>query len=427
MIENPAISIHPATLGGSISAIPSKSAAHRLFIAASLADRPSQWHLPTSSIDIDTTLACMQALGAEIARDGETVSITPIDQAWRAATIDCQESGSTLRFLLPVSAALGTSADFIGHGRLPERPIADILNVLQQLGATTTNDHLPLTIRGPLHGGAVALPGHISSQYLTGLLLAAPLLDEDLDITLTTPLQSRPYIDLTLDVLRRFGVTVEEDGSHFHVAANARYTLPEGETTIEGDWSNASFFLAAGALSAPVTMTGLDLASSQGDKAILDLLRGFGAKVDIIDNAIHVSPAPLKAQTISVKEIPDALPILAVIAAQAEGTTTFTDIERLRLKESDRIATTTALLEAMGVSCSSDAHALHVTGTNQLHGGCTVDSAGDHRIAMAAAIAALNGDAPITLIGAEAVRKSYPHFFDDYSSLGGVCDGISDR
>lgn len=418
--------LSPATLGGTIAAIPSKSAAHRLFIAASLADRPSTWNLPTSSIDIDTTLACMQALGAEILREGSTVHITPIESTWRAATIDCQESGSTLRFLLPVSAALGTSADFIGRGRLPERPISEILEVLKTLGATVTNDHLPLTISGPLHGGAVELPGHISSQYLTGLLLAAPLLDEDLDITLTTPLQSRPYIDLTLDVLHQFGVTVEEDGSHFHVPANARYTLPEGPLTIEGDWSNASFFLAAGALSAPVTMTGLDLKSSQGDKAIIDLLRTFGATIALHkDGAITVSPAPLSAQTISVKEIPDALPILAVIAAQAEGTSVFTDIERLRLKESDRIATTTALLTAMGVHCESDAHELRVTGVRQLHGGCTVDSAGDHRIAMAAAIAALNCDAPIALTGAEAVRKSYPHFFHDYTSLGGVCDGLT--
>lgn len=425
MRENLVISIHPASLSGTIGAIPSKSAAHRLFIAASLADAPSHWTLPTSSVDIDTTLACLQALGAEIERNGTQVAITPIGQPWRAATIDCQESGSTLRFLLPVSAALGTSADFIGRGRLPERPISEILTVLTQLGAQTSADHLPLTLSGTLHGGQVELPGHISSQYLTGLLLAAPLLDDALDVTLTTPLQSRPYIDLTLDVLRRFGIDVQEDGTHFHVAADAHYQLPADAGTIEGDWSNAAFFLAAGALSAPITMTGLDLASSQGDKAILDLLRGFGAKVGVAgDGAITISPAPLKAQTISVKEIPDALPILACIAAQAEGTTTFCDIERLRLKESDRIASTTALLEAMGVPCESDAQHFRVTGVKKLHGGCTVDSAGDHRIAMAAAIAALNADAPVTLIGANAVSKSYPHFFNDYVSLGGVCDGI---
>ena len=417
--------LSPASLGGTIAAIPSKSAAHRIFIAASLADRSSQWQLPTSSIDIDTTLDCMKALGADITREGSTINITPIQQVRDAALINCCESGSTLRFLLPVSAALGGSAAFVGEGRLPERPISEILNVLHTLGATTTSEHLPLTISGPLHGGTVSLPGHISSQYLTGLLLAAPLLNEALDITLTTPLQSRPYIDLTLDVLRRFGVAVEEDGSHFHVAADAAYCLPEnGGCTIEGDWSNAAFFLAAGALSAPVTMTGLDLSSSQGDKAIVELLRGFGANVQISDDAITIAPAPLQAQTISVKEIPDALPILSVIAAQAEGTTVFTDIERLRLKESDRIATTSAMLTAMGVPCESDEHTMRVTGIKQLHGGCSVDSANDHRIAMAAAIAALNCDAPITLTGANAVNKSYPHFFNDYASLGGVCDGI---
>ena len=417
----------PGPRTGSVRIPASKSQAHRLLICAALGAQPVALQCDGVSADIAATARCLRALGADITDDGAgTFHIIPIAGEMPVhADLLCGESGSTLRFLLPVSAALGTSADFIGRGRLPERPIAEILKVLEQLGATTTNDHLPLTISGPLHGGAVELPGHISSQYLTGLLLAAPLLDEDLDITLSTPLQSRPYIDLTLDILRRFGVEVREDGSHFHVAADARYVLPEGETAIEGDWSNAAFFLAAGALSAPVTMTGLDLHSSQGDKAIVDLLRGFGATVDCHeDGAVTVSPAPLSAQTISVKEIPDALPILAVIAAQAEGTTVFTDIERLRLKESDRIATTTALLEAMGVHCESDAHEMRVTGVTQLHGGCTVSSAGDHRIAMAAAIAALNCDAPVTLTGAEAVRKSYPHFFQDYSSLGGVCDGI---
>lgn len=416
--------LSPATLGGCIAAIPSKSAAHRLFIAAGLADHPSLWTLPTSSIDIDTTLACMSALGATIERHDTEVHITPIRCATTQATIDCQESGSTLRFLLPVSAALGISSTFIGKGRLPQRPISDFLDVLKGLGAQTDSDQLPLTINGPLHGGTAALPGHVSSQYLTGLLLAAPLLDEALDIHLTTPLQSRPYINLTIDVLRQFGVEVTVNGDHFHVAADAAYHLPDTPLVIEGDWSNAAFFLAAGALSAPVTMTGLKLDSSQGDKAIVDLLRGFGAKVTVEDDTVTVAPAPLHAQTISVKEIPDALPILAVIAAQAEGTTVFTDAERLRLKESDRIATTSALLTALGVPCESDASGLRVTGVKQLHGNVTVDSANDHRIAMAAAIAALNCDAPITLNGASAVNKSYPHFFNDYNSLGGDANGI---
>lgn len=416
--------LSPATLGGTIAAIPSKSAAHRLFIAASLADRSSSWTLPTSSVDIDTTLRCMAALGATVQREGNTVHITPIQHANNEATIDCEESGSTLRFLLPVSAALGVASHFVGRGRLPERPIADFLEVIKRLGAATDSNQLPLTITGPLHGGTAALPGHVSSQYLTGLLLAAPLLEESLDITLTTPLQSRPYIDLTMDVLRTFGVQVATDGTHFHIDGKARYRVPEGDRIIEGDWSNAAFFLAAGALSAPVTMTGLNIESSQGDKAIVDLLRGFGAKVECTEDRITVSPAPLHAQTISVKEIPDALPILAVIAAQAEGTTVFTDAERLRLKESDRIATTTALLEAMGVPCESNASSMRVTGVKKLRGNVTVDSANDHRIAMAAAIAALNCDAPITLTGANAVKKSYPHFFQDYASLGGDPHGI---
>ena len=386
--------LSPATLGGCIAAIPSKSAAHRLFIAASLADQTSHWALPTSSVDIDTTLSCMQALGANIDRHDTEVHITPIQVVNTQPTIDCQESGSTLRFLLPVCAALGTASLFESTPAFAEE------------------------------GTYVPAEVDLSSQYLTGLLLAAPLLNEDLDIHLTTPLQSRPYIDLTIDVLHQFGVEVTVNGNHFHVDADAAYRLPKTPLSIEGDWSNAAFFLAAGALSAPVTMTGLKFDSSQGDKAIVELLRGFGAKVNITDDTVTVAPAPLHAQTISVKEIPDALPILAVIAAQAEGTTVFTDAERLRLKESDRIATTSALLSALGVPCESDASSLRVTGVQQLHGNVTVDSANDHRIAMAAAIAALNCDAPIILNGASAVNKSYPHFFNDYNSLGGDASGI---
>ncbi|MDO4280762.1 MAG: 3-phosphoshikimate 1-carboxyvinyltransferase [Peptococcaceae bacterium] len=416
--------LSPARLSGTVAAIPSKSAAHRLFIAASLADRASSWTLPSSSVDIDTTLACMAALGADVQRDGARVGITPIRTAASQATIDCQESGSTLRFLLPVAAALGGRYDFLGRGRLPERPIADFLEVIEGLGARTTAHKLPLSIAGPLHGGTAALPGHVSSQYLTGLLLAAPLLDGALDIQLTTPLQSRPYIDLTLDVLRQFGIDVTTSDDHFHVDANARYQLPDRALAIEGDWSNACFFLAAGAISAPVTVTGLRLDSCQGDKAVLDILRRFGAEVRITAGGITVAPGDLTAQEISMKEIPDALPILAVVAAQAQGTTVFTDIERLRLKESDRIATTSALLEAMGVHTESDTSTMRVTGAPTLCGGATVDSAGDHRIAMAAAIAALNADAPITLTGAAAVSKSYPHFFEDYASLGGDTLGI---
>lgn len=415
--------LSPSTLTGTIAAIPSKSAAHRLFIAAALSDKPSTWVLPTSSVDIDTTLDCLAAFGAKVERDGANVTITPIENVNDGATIDCMESGSTLRFLLPLSAALGKTAHFVGRGRLPERPIADFLEVIESLGATTSTHKLPLDITGPLSGTHAELPGHVSSQYLTGLLMAAPLMEEGLTITLTTPLQSRPYIDLTIDVLRRFGVTVEEDGTTFCVPATAHYHLPEKALSIEGDWSNASFFLASGAVGAPMTVTGLDLSSSQGDKVIVDLLEDFGAKVERGDKAMHIEPAPLKAQTISVKEIPDALPILSVVAACAEGTTVFTDIERLCLKESDRIATTTALLEAMGIACESDEHSMRVTG-GKLHGGATVDSANDHRIAMAAAIAASVADAPITLTGENAVNKSYPHFFSDYNQLGGDAHGI---
>lgn len=416
--------LFPATLQGSIAAIPSKSVAHRLFIAASLSDTPSCWHLPTSSVDIDTTLACLAALGAQIEKKGDWIHIAPIEQSTTSATLNCQESGSTLRFLLPVAAALKGAYQFIGCGRLPERPIDDFLNTLEHLGATTSHPRLPLTIQGPLYGKEVHLTGHISSQYLTGLLLAAPLLDEGLHIHLTTPLQSRPYVDITLGVLKQFGITVEEDGTDFHVLPHQQYQCPIHKGTIEGDWSNAAFFLAAGAISHAVTVTGLNTKSAQGDAAIQKILEDFGAEISIQGDAITVAPAPLKGQIISVKEIPDLLPILAVVAANAEGETLFTDVERLRLKESDRLVTTSQLLQAIGVECQVDAHTMRVQGGRPFHVKGSVDSANDHRIVMATAIAALNTDGPLTLTGTQAVTKSYPHFFEDYQQLGGICHGI---
>lgn len=416
--------LYPATLKGTLAAIPSKSVAHRLFIAASLADAPSVWYLPTSSVDIDATLSCMSALGARIQQEKDWVHITPIQKIPTKATLHCQESGSTLRFLLPVAAALGGSYDFTGKGRLPERPIEDFLNALGTLGAQSSQNHLPLTIQGSLEGTDIYLPGHISSQYLTGLLLAAPLLNEGLQIHLTTPLQSRPYVDITLAVLRQFSIVVEEDGINFKVPAHQHYHLSEGNYTIEGDWSNAAFFLAAGAFSQPITMTGLRTDSLQGDSAIVEILRKFGASITESGNQLTVAPAPLSAQTISVKEIPDLLPILAVVAAHADGETLFTDVERLRLKESDRLVTTAQLLQAIGINCTFDDHTMRVQGGTPLHITAQVDSANDHRIAMAAAIAALGGDAPLVLTGAEAVNKSYPHFFEDYQRLGGICHVI---
>jgi 3-phosphoshikimate 1-carboxyvinyltransferase len=418
--KNGALKILPHPLTGTVRAIPSKSAAHRAFIAAALADAPSTWVLSATSKDIEATLACLQALGAHITRRGELVDIIPISKPAETAVLDCGESGSTLRFLLPVAAALGCRATFTGRGRLPDRPITDYLTVLKTLGLECDSLHLPLTLTGRMHGGRVALAGNVSSQYITGLLLAAGRLEEGLFIRLTTELESRPYVDLTRSVLSIFDLPVQVLADGFAVQAGSRLKAPSGINRVEGDWSNAAFFLAAGALASPVTVTGLDPASSQGDRAILDCLKGFGAQVDQDGDRVTVSPAPLRAQTISVRETPDLFPILAVLAACAEGESVFTGGERLRLKESDRIATVSAMLEALGVDNTQTPDGLRVTGCPQGFAPTgPVSSANDHRIAMAAAIAALRAPAGMTLLGPDAAAKSYPGFYDDFRTLGG--------
>lgn len=410
------VRLTPAPLRGTLSAIPSKSEAHRLLICAALADRPTELWLPGTSADLSATERCLWALGAGTVRRGEFIVVSPISDLPEAPFLDCGESGSTLRFLLPVAAALADRVRLTGRGRLPQRPIGALREAMKDRGTVFSRETLPLETRGRLHGGAFSLPGDVSSQYITGLLLAMPLLAEDSVLTLRTHLESAGYVEITLRALRRFGVEIERDGSRYRVRGGQSFRSP-GQLRTEGDWSNAAFFLAAGALGAPVGVAGLDAASPQGDQAAAALLERFGAGVERSD-VVSVSPAPLRGCEIDLADIPDLLPVLAVLAACAEGETRFVNGGRLRLKESDRLKTTAALLTALGGDVWELPDGLIVRGRPRLAGG-TVDGANDHRIVMAAAVAAIRCAQPVTIRGAEAVEKSYPAFFADYQKLGG--------
>lgn len=405
---------------GEITAIPSKSDAHRLLLCAALADAPTEIVVGTGelSADIDATMACINALGGRVDKTNDTLCVTPIDRSARMApvTCDCGESGSTARFLLPIAAVLGQSfpITLIGHGRLPQRPFAPLCDALRTGGAQIERDLLPITASGCLRAGEYRIAGNISSQYITGLLLALPMLGGESRISLTSPLESRGYVDMTLSTLARFDIHVLVDAQGYTIPA-ARYRSP-GRIIADGDWSNAAFWLCAGAISQTVTMTGLSADSCQGDRRILDILRRFGAEVTATPDAISVSPAPLHGITVSVADIPDLVPILAVVAAAAEGETRFTDAARLRLKESDRLATVSALICDLGGEAYIENDTLIVCGGHRLRGG-VADSANDHRIAMSAAIAALICTSPVELIGADAVAKSYPAFWADYMRL----------
>ena len=427
------VTITPARLEGAVKAPASKSEAHRLLICAALSPETCDIECDTTSQDIDATAECLRALGAQVTRTRLGFRVVPIPRdetgsprARRGALLDCGESGSTLRFLLPVAAALACDARLTGHGRLPERPLSPLYEELIAAGADISEQgHFPLRARGPIRPGRFILPGDVSSQYVSGLLMAAPLLGGRTEIVVTDPFESRSYVNLTIDALAQFGVsvrvtkTVEKDAEATCLTVeSAGYSSPGG-VEVEGDWSNAAFWLAAGALGNGVSVTGLNLSSSQGDRVIMGALARLGARVSRSGDTATVSPDILRGCEINVSDCPDLVPPIAAVAALAHGTTAITGAERLRLKESDRLQTVSAAINAMGGSVQVTNDGLVIDGVESLSGG-TVDAANDHRIAMMSAVAASRATSPVAIRGAECVRKSYPAFFEDLAGLGGM-------
>ena len=330
--------ISPSVIRGTLTPPPSKSAAHRLLIAAALAGEGRVRGLSLSA-DMEATLRAVRGLGVSVRLDGDAACFAPAPPSSSPSPlpVDCGESGSTLRFLIPLYAARGIPAVFTGHGRLPERPLGVYADCLPPHGVTlSAASGLPLTVTGRLTGGDFALPGDVSSQFITGLLFALPLCREDSRIRLTTPLESAGYVDMTLQVLRQAGIRVEPREDGWFIPGSQTYRPLD--TAVESDWSQAAFLLAAGALGGEVTLTGLNPASAQGDREALSLFRRFGAAVEEAPGRIVCRKAPLHGIDIDAAQIPDLVPVLAVTAALADGVTHITGAARLRLKESDRLA-----------------------------------------------------------------------------------------
>ena len=406
------VTITPAVLKGTVTPPPSKSQAHRLIIAAALSDGFCKLSNVDLSEDIQATLRCMRTLDADASADGTIIrgaDLVDGHEEPAPEVMDCGESGSTLRFLIPVALALKGGGKFTGHGRLMERPQEPYFALFREKGIFYEQKDGVLTVRGKLAPGVYTLPGNVSSQFITGLLYALPLLEGDSEIVLTTGLESRGYVDMTLDALERFGVKAEYDGKRtFRVPGNQSYQ--HQNLAIEADWSNAAFWYGAKFLGCPVEIGGLDQASVQGDRAIAgfyDQLQGTGS-LDL-----------------DVSQCPDLVPPLAAMAALRSGETTrIVNAGRLRIKESDRLATVTEVLNALGAQVEEYEDYLVIHGKEKLAGGVTVSGHNDHRIAMMAAIAAIRCEAPVTITGAECVKKSYPRFWEDYRRLGGelICD-----
>jgi len=393
------ITIQPGKLSGLIEIPSSKSYAHRLLIASALADRPTEVRMNALNNDISATVDCLRALGATIDRTDTGFVVHPIRQITHShCTLFCGESGSTLRFLIPVAAALGIQCTFTGAGRLPERPNLILTEALNAHGVSADNHLLPLSICGRLQGGIYPIAGNVSSQYITGLLMALPLCDFSSEIVLTTQLESASYIDITLETLAPFGIIAERTPTGWHISGGQKYHSP-GIITAEGDWSSATFWYAANSLGSDVTCLGLNENSLQGDRSILEMLNRLGCNIDVSDT-------------------PDLVPALAVAAAAYPGTTRITGASRLRIKESDRLRTVADMIHNLGGSVDELSDGLIIRGGKPLSGGI-VNGCNDHRIVMAAAIAAAFADRPVRILGAEAVDKSYPGFFRDFEALGG--------
>lgn len=413
------IRIIPSDLTGNVCVPASKSVCHRAVICAGLAEGTSRISGIVFSDDIIATMHAMEALGAIIRREGDSLIITGTDCTNPVHhTIDCNESGSTLRFLIPLGLNNQTMT-FTGKGQLVERPLNDYFNILdeQQIVYQTADGHLPLSVTGALKPGQFRLRGDVSSQFVSGLLFALPRLESDSSIIITTELESKGYIDLTLSTLALFGIRViNNDYREFIVPGNQKYQSRDYH--VEGDYSQVAFWLVAGTLGSPICCTGLNPHSLQGDKVILELLQQMGGKLTIEADSIQASIAITRSIEIDASQCPDLVPILAVLAAVSDGTTRIIRAGRLRIKECDRLKAVTQELNKLGANIVEHEDSLTIYGRRLLTGG-TVDSWHDHRIAMALAIASIACQTPVTIQHSECVSKSYPNFWEDFRMLGG--------
>jgi 3-phosphoshikimate 1-carboxyvinyltransferase len=392
-----------------------------------MADKPTTIECESGSDDIAATADCLSALGAKIEREAGVYIVHPLKrETCDTATLGCGESGSTFRFMLPIVGALGCKASFILKGRLPERPLSPLYEELVRHGAELSpQGSVPFYASGRLTPGRYSLDAGVSSQFISGLLFALPLLEGDSELQLTGQAESFPYIELTLAMLEIFGIQTEFKDNIFYIPGGQTYRSP-GKAHVEGDWSNAAFWLSAGAVGkGSITCTNLNFKSRQGDRAILDILSKFGASIEVKekDSAVTVSGGKLRGIEIDARDIPDLVPVLAVVGSRAEGTTVIRNAARLRTKESDRLAAVNAVLRALSADANETEDGLVIHGGKTFKGG-QASSCGDHRIAMAAAIAATVCAGPVVIQGAQAVNKSYPGFFDDLRSLGGYVEEL---
>ncbi len=420
------VKFSPFVPNGTVNVPPSKSDVHRAIICAAMANGVSRISPVALSNDIKATIGCIKALGADAVLENNVLTVDGTNMYKnKTALLDCGESGSTLRFFIPIAAVGNINATFVGKGKLPQRPIGIFTEALPKAGTVCkTEGGLPLEIKGQLKSGIFEIPGNVSSQFITGLLLALPILEGDSEIVLTSPLESVGYIAMTIRTMKQFGVNIQATEKGWHIKGGQSYKTCD--YTTDGDWSQAAFFMVLGAVSGKVTVKGVAKDSTQGDKKCAEILARFGAKVTQLDNEVTVEKRELKAITIDASQIPDLVPVLSVCAAFAEGTTKIINAERLRIKECDRLKATAELLNNLGGKVKGLSDGLEITGVSSLKGG-NVNGYNDHRIVMSAAVCAARSDEDITATFAMSINKSYPDFYIDYNSIGGKANVLDLR
>lgn len=420
------VKFSPFVPNGTVNVPPSKSDVHRAIICAAMANGVSRISPVALSNDIKATIGCIKALGADAVLENNVLTVDGTNMYKnKTALLDCGESGSTLRFFIPIAAVGNINATFVGKGKLPQRPIGIFTEALPKAGTVCkTEGGLPLEIKGQLKSGIFEIPGNVSSQFITGLLLALPILEGDSEIVLTSPLESVGYIAMTIRTMKQFGVNIQATEKGWHIKGGQSYKTCD--YTTDGDWSQAAFFMVLGAVSGKVTVKGVAKDSTQGDKKCAEILARFGAKVTQLDNEVTVEKGELKAITIDASQIPDLVPVLSVCAAFAEGTTKIINAERLRIKECDRLKATAELLNNLGGKVKELSDGLEITGVSSLKGG-NINGYNDHRIVMSAAVCAARSDEDIAATFAMSINKSYPDFYIDYNSIGGKANVLDLR
>ena len=409
--------IHPKNLSGTVEIPPSKSYLHRAIICGTLSGTPSKISPVIYSDDIMATINAMKCLGADIDVLENSIKINRFTPSKNSVEINCLDSGSTLRFLIPLVAALGIQTTFLLGKSLANRPILPYLESLSKHGLKFAyKEKSELTVSGKLNPGKFFIPGKISSQFISGLMMALPILQSDSEIILTSDLESYSYVNITMEVMKKFGIGVAKINQGYYISCLQKYISLD--FFVEGDWSQAAFFLVAGAVGGNIVVKNLKINSLQGDKAIVEILYKMGAKIRCFESFIEVCGGDLKGIIIDAKNIPDLVPIICVAAACAEGTTKIHNVKRLKFKECDRLNAICQELGKLGVDIREEENCITINGRNNLHSGC-VWSHEDHRILMSLAIISTRNLGVTEIIDANCVKKSYPNFFEIFKQLGG--------